>query len=92
MAKKTTQRYRDSKTGRFTSKATWQRSRAHGGKRYRRQSVKFQAGRRKPVTPKMRPRALPTPEFIEREIRLEEEFEEYDIEFGVDYKAKKGKR
>ena len=29
-------KYRDTKTGRFVSAATWKRSRAHGGRRYRR--------------------------------------------------------
>lgn len=84
MAKKTTQRYRDRETGRFVSKATWQRSRAHGGTRYRRQSVKLPAARRKPKAPKMRPRALPTPEEIEREILREEELGEEDesADFG----------
>ena len=30
-------RYRDTQTGRFASRDTWQRSKAHGGTRYKRQ-------------------------------------------------------
>jgi hypothetical protein len=79
MARKTTQRYRDRETGRFVSKATWQRSRAHGGTRYKRSQVKVtRVKRRVPSPPKMRPRALPTPEEIEREIEREEEEEEIE--------------
>lgn len=32
--------YRDSKTGRFASKSTYTRSRARGGKRYRRETTR----------------------------------------------------
>jgi len=83
MAKKTITRYRDSKTGKFVSKKTWQRSRVHGGKRYRRQSVELPAARRKPKAPKMRPRTLPKPKpkEIEREVEREEEEIEYEGAF-----------
>ena len=39
MAKKNRIIYRDTATGRFASRSTWRRSRAHDGKRYRRQSI-----------------------------------------------------
>lgn len=32
-------RYRDTVTGRFVSAATWRRSHAHGGTRYKRQAI-----------------------------------------------------
>jgi hypothetical protein len=51
--------YRDRKTGRFSSKSTWKRSKAKGGDRYVRQRVKVK------VKAKKRP-PLPPPE--EREI------------------------
>lgn len=31
--------YRDTKTGKFSKKSTWQRSKARGGTRYKRQNV-----------------------------------------------------
>jgi len=45
--------YRDRKTGRFISKATWKRSRARGGTRYVRQTVKVR--KRRPPKPKRLP-------------------------------------
>lgn len=44
--------YRDSKTGRLVSKATWKRSKSRGGKRYKRERPKQ---RRKTPTPKPPP-------------------------------------
>lgn len=55
MAKKRTI-YRDSKTGRFISKSTWKRSRAHNGVRYKRERVSG-------VRP-MRPAAPPVFEWL----------------------------
>jgi len=42
MAKRNRSAYRDTKTGRFASKATWNRSRSRGGTRY--QKIKVAAG------------------------------------------------
>lgn len=78
MARKTFDRYRDTETGRYVSRETWNRSHAHGGDRFKRERVPL---------PSKRPKKLPAPEAIEKEIAREEEFEEYDIEFGVDYTA-----
>jgi hypothetical protein len=82
MAKKTTTRYRDRESGRFVSKATWRRSRAHGGTKFRRERTR-RIKRRKPPL-KVRPRALPTPEEIEREIAREEEEEEIEYAGAFD--------
>jgi hypothetical protein len=38
--RKTITRYRDRQTGKFASKATWKRSRAHGGSRFRREHTR----------------------------------------------------
>jgi len=82
MAKKTITRYRDRKTGRFVSAATWRRSRAHGGSRFHREKAR-RVKRRKPTQP-VRPRALPTPEEIKREIAREEEEEEIEYAGAFD--------
>jgi hypothetical protein len=82
MAKKTTTRYRDRETGRFVSKATWQRSRAHHGSRFRREVIRWAIRRKR--KPPVRPRALPTPEEIEREIAREEEEEEIEYAGAFD--------
>lgn len=52
-------RYRDTKTKRFVSKATWARSKAQGGTRYKRERVK--------------PRKAPPPEKRIKGITEEEE-------------------
>lgn len=60
-------KFRDKKTGRFVARATWKRSKAHGGTRYVREKT--------PVAK----RKLPEPEeFTQEEIdrAIEEEFEE----------------
>lgn len=44
-------RYRDSKTGRLVSKAKWKRSKAQGGKRYKRETVKPRKPRKKQIDP-----------------------------------------
>ena len=70
MAKKTRTIYRDSKTGHFAKKSTWQRSRAQGGDRYKRERIKI--GKKKPPKP-----PLPPPE-------PEGEVHEYIISFSYD--------
>ena len=59
-------RYRDRRTGRFVSKETWQRSRARGGVRFKRERIVSKETRQAPRTPKPtkrpRPRALPKPQ------------------------------
>jgi len=52
--------YRDTHTGLFVSKATWKRSRAHGGTRYRRSRTG--PGKEHPKTRTVRAAALPEPE------------------------------
>ena len=73
MAKKKTTlvRYRDRDTGRFVSKKTWKRSRAHDGIRYKREFY------RAPI------REEEIEEIIEDE--EEEEEEEYSEEEEVEY-------
>lgn len=44
-------RYRDRKTGRFAKKSTWKRSKAHGGKRYKREKIKRKRKRIPPPPP-----------------------------------------
>lgn len=85
MAKAKRTVYRDSETGRFVSKSKWERSRAHGGARYRRSTVSVLPRRVAPA----RPRALPpelTPEerFIDEEQFFEEEFEEVEYQGAFD--------
>jgi hypothetical protein len=61
-------KFRDKKTGRFVSKSTWARSKAHGGTRYVRER-----------TVSEKKKKLPEPEeFTQEEIdrAIEEEFEE----------------
>jgi len=41
--------YRDKKTGRLVSQATWKRSKARGGTRYVRQRVKARSGHGRPI-------------------------------------------
>ena len=63
MVKKRRTIYRDSKTGRFASRATWKRSRARGGTRYKRTRIKIargRAGRPLPKPPRLVPSKLPT--------------------------------
>jgi hypothetical protein len=75
-------RYRDRKTGQFVSKAKWQRSRAHGGARYKREPTisRKPAKRGKLPRSKTRPRTLPKPKGKRRDKEREER--EEDIEFG----------
>jgi len=47
--------YRDTKTGRRVKKDTWKRSRAHGGKRYKRERIK-PTRRARPMRPAAPPR------------------------------------
>lgn len=79
MARKTFDRYRDSETGRYVSRETWNRSHAHGGERFKRERVPL---------PEKHPKKLPSPEVIEKEIKREEE--EKEIEFGgaMDYPSR----
>lgn len=84
--------YRDRKTGRIVSKATWRRSRARGGKRYVAQRIglpKRKAAKRKPHT---RPRApqgaapppVPAPGAPPPRVpppEPEAELEEFDLDF-----------
>jgi hypothetical protein len=41
MAKRRQTRYRDTRSGRFVKRSTWKRSRAQGGKRYERETVRI---------------------------------------------------
>lgn len=59
--------YRDSKTGRFSSKATWKRSKSHGGSRYKRERI----NRKEKITTE--PPSSPIPP--------EDEWEEWAITF-----------
>jgi hypothetical protein len=52
--------YRDIKTQRFASRATWTRSRAHGGTRYKR--TRISVSRKRPPKPATRPATRPTPQ------------------------------
>ena len=58
-------RYRDTKTGKFISKATWTRSKAQGGTRYKRTVTRITpvavTSRRKPSLPKTSPTKRPAP-------------------------------
>lgn len=72
MAKKRTV-YRDTKTGKFTSKKTWRRSRSRGGDRYKRERITV----RKPKKPGPRPIPPPTPP-------PEPEVFEYIVAFSYD--------
>lgn len=56
-------RYRDSKTGRFVSHATWKRSKAHGGTRYKRVVPKKPPVKR-PPPPKPPPKPKPLREYF----------------------------
>jgi hypothetical protein len=62
--------YRDKKTGKFVSKETWKRSKAHGGLRYVREKHS-----KRPIRGPVRPETL-----LEQEMREEEEREELEIE------------
>lgn len=64
MAKKRTI-YRDSKTGRFTSKSTWNRSKGHGGSRYVRSLIVIKGKRpRRPPVERVPLAPLPVFEWI----------------------------
>lgn len=67
--------YRDSKTGRFAKRATWERSKAQGGTRYVRKRIVSRVSAR-PSTPSV---PVPVPERVEPE-ELERELEEGDVE------------
>lgn len=84
MAKETKRpvRFRDTKTGRFVSKSTWKRSRAHGGTRYKRERLK-PAHRARPA----RPPALPV---LTEEELAEIEFEEQEYQGAFDTGGKDG--
>jgi hypothetical protein len=61
--------YRDYKTGKFVSKSTWKRSRAHGGTRYKRHRVRQVIPRKRPRLKKpaaVRPAAPPMEEYVIR--------------------------
>ena len=81
-------KYRDKKTGRFVAKETWQRSRAHGGQRYRREVTKpatraDQTKRPRPLPEPRRPRrqGLPKPRRLTDEERIEEIEADIDEDF-----------
>lgn len=84
-------RYYDQKTGKRVSKATWKRSKAHGGTRYVRRSSKSgekrnaTGGRKKRpvVTPSQAPRNFK--EYMEMYDQHEETDQEIEIETSVDY-------
>jgi hypothetical protein len=80
--RKTITRYRDKQTGKFVSKATWKRSRAHGGSRFRRERARVKRAPKKLIARrKVRPRTLPRPAREEIERVIEEE-EEEETEYG----------
>jgi hypothetical protein len=63
--------YRDTSSGRFVSESTWRRSKAHGGKRYKR--VRVKTGRKKKILPvPPAPPEEPAEELLEQ-LGLEEE-------------------
>jgi hypothetical protein len=68
--------YRDTRTGRFASKATWTRSKAKGGTRYKRGRVTVEA---KPAG------QIETLEEFEEEQDRDYDFEEEEIETSPDY-------
>src|SRR5262245_17438207 len=77
-------RYRDKNTGRFVSKKTWQRSRAKGGQRFKRERIVSKEApstqrKPKPRRERLRPRALPKPR---KKVKREEREEEEEPEFG----------
>lgn len=52
MAEKRTRTvYRDTQTGKFVKRSTWKRSKAHGGRRYKRERIKERPGGGAPPTP-----------------------------------------
>jgi len=67
-------RYRDKQTGHFVSKATWKRSKAHGGKRYVRVGAK-----KRPSVGKghLEPLKVRTPAQVAPEL-----FEDFDEDFA----------
>jgi hypothetical protein len=79
-------RYRDKLTGRFVAKATWQRSRAQGGNRYKREagSRRTPEAKRSRALPEPRvprKRGLPKPRRLSDEERIEEIEAEIDEDF-----------
>lgn len=71
-------RYRDTKTKQFVSKATWARSKAHGGTRYKRESFEPKEERKK-----HKPEEEPTVEKPRRKRKKPEPPEE-PIDFGFE--------
>lgn len=93
--KKTRTIYRDGKTGRFASRSTWKRSRAHGGIRYRRGKLKIPKRQRaRRIARTVRPAARPIKDLrsiksilqaLESEADIDQEEEEEEVETGIDY-------
>lgn len=82
MAKRRTRTvYRDSKTGRFVKRSTWKRSKAKGGKRYKRERVK--APKRKPPIPP--PPPPPKKQFREYQVTLNLMSPKSDTQPTVDF-------
>jgi hypothetical protein len=84
MARKRQTRYRNSDTGRFVSASTWKRSKAQGGTRYKRTTIKVKT-RKKKKPPKIiggEPRVKPIRTLDELEDYIDESDEELEeIEF-----------
>lgn len=81
--------YRDKVTGRFVSRAVWKRSKARGGKRYKRVRVHV-PGRQRAARPK-----APLEEkegFTEREDLVEEKEDFEEIEFQGAFDSPGGKK
>ena len=79
-------KYRDTKTGQFVSAATWRRSRAHGGTRYRRVNrtgprLRVVAGKRPTVSAAAPPSTELQREFIPVRETIPIEFLESADEF-----------
>lgn len=83
--KKLAVRYRDRNTGKFVSEKTWKRSRAHGGKRYRRERSRKTKPRRI-----VRPRKLPKPARLTKE-KIEEIIKDEKAEYGGAFDSSKKK-
>ncbi len=95
MARTTFKRYRDKDTGRFVSSATWNRSKAHGGVRYKQELVPLHKPPEAPERPRLpRPATMREEEELERlEEELEQIIEDENAEYGGAFDSpKKGRK
>lgn len=93
--------YRDFKTGRFASRSTWKRSKAHGGSRYVRKAYQVRLPPRLQA-PAMRPAARPERKSVSRKAKRVTSLKEYeevfddlldeteDVESSPDYEESEG--